>query len=154
MAGKTKFTQARAEAICELVADGLTVSEICAKKGMPARSTVFKWLSENGTFSDQYARAKEVQAERMADEILEIADDSTNDWMERQSGDSAPVQVLNGEHVQRARLRVDTRKWLMSKMLPKKYGDRQHVEHSGTVSLSRVLEDLDGRSKDLPGDKG
>lgn len=141
-------------AICEAVADGLTVTEICSQDGMPARSTVFKWLAENKSFSDQYARAKEVQMDRMADEILEIADDATNDWMQRKSGDGESIEAVNGEHIQRSRLRVDTRKWLMSKLAPKKYGDRQQVEHSGSIGLGSILSELDGRSKDLPGDQG
>lgn len=68
----------------------------------------------------------------MADELLEIADDGTNDWMERIDGDGAGVGwVLNGEHVQRSRVRIDTRKWLLSKMAPKRYGDKQSFELSG-----------------------
>ena len=62
----------------------------------------------------------------MADEMLEIADDGSNDWMLRKDGDKE-FYVLNGEHVQRSRLRLDTRKWLLSKALPKVYGDKLAV---------------------------
>lgn len=67
----------------------------------------------------------------MADETLEICDDGSNDWLERQGEDEKRTYVLNGEHVQRSRLRVDTRKWLLSKALPKIYGDKITTEHSG-----------------------
>ena len=63
----------------------------------------------------------------MADEMLEIADDGSNDWMLR-NGSGKELHGLNGEHIQRSRLRLDTRKWLLSKALPKIYGDKLPVE--------------------------
>ena len=77
----------------------------------------------------QYARAKELQAEYLLGESVEIADDGTNDWMERQRQDGSVA--VDHEHIQRSKLRVDTRKWAMSKMAPKKYGERVAMEHSG-----------------------
>ncbi len=67
----------------------------------------------------------------MADETVEISDDGRNDWMERQSEEDKERYVLNGEHVQRSRLRVDTRKWLLSKALPKMFGDKITQELTG-----------------------
>jgi hypothetical protein len=72
----------------------------------------------------QYARAREVQADTLVDEILEIADDGTNDWMAREGKDGEAGWALNGEHVQRSKLRVDSRKWFASKVAPKKYGEK------------------------------
>lgn len=69
--------------------------------------------------------------EHYADEILEIADDGQNDWMERESKNGEVFEVENHEVLNRSRLRVDARKWLMSKLAPKKYGDVQKLEHSG-----------------------
>jgi hypothetical protein len=109
---------------------------ICNDEGMPVCSTVFKWLSENKDFSEQYARAREIQAEIMADEIIEIADDSTNDFMEMQKKNGATVLVCDQENINRARLRVDSRKWVAAKLLPKKYGDKQTVEHEGRISIA------------------
>jgi len=62
-----------------------------------------------------------------ADQILQIADDATRDWIERKNPDGSTYHAFDAEHVQRARLRIDSRKWLMSKMAPKKYGDRVEV---------------------------
>lgn len=107
---------------------------------MPAASTVFGWLAGSNEklrpFMEQYARAREMQADCLVDEILEISDDGTNDWMERRSEDEKGAGVgtgwiLNGEHVQRSRLRVDSRKWFASKVFPKKYGDKIQAEVTG-----------------------
>ena len=146
MPSRTTFRQETADTICEAVADGKTITEICSMDGMPARSTVFKWLAEIEGFSDQYARAKETQMDRMADELLEIADDATNDWMKRRQGDDE-IDVANQEHIQRSRLRVDTRKWLMSKLAPKKYGDKQQISGDPDSPLKIVVQRF---ADDLP----
>ena len=93
---------------------------------MPDKSTVFDWLAKYPGFADQYAKAKEESADAHADDILEIADDGSNDWMERNDPKN-PGWLVNGEHMQRSRLRVDTRKWIASKLKPKKYGDKLAV---------------------------
>jgi hypothetical protein len=110
--------------ICSRIADGQSVREIARDDAMPAMSTIFAWLSKHSEFTEQYARAKEAQAEYLAEEILDIADDGSNDWMERKNKDGSSYTVENGEAMQRSRLRVDARKWLLSKLLPKKYGDK------------------------------
>ncbi len=125
------YSQELADSICEQLALGNSMRTVCAADDMPAMSSVFKWLRENEGFSEQYARAKQESADYMAEELLEIADDGTNDWMERERPDGSTFVALNNEHVQRSRLRVDTRKWLMSKMKPKKYGDKMDVTSDG-----------------------
>ncbi len=109
---------------------------------MPATGTVCRWLAEQPTFQEQYARAREFQADTLFDEIIDIADDGSNDWMERSGKDDEPGWVLHGEHVQRSRLRVDARKWMAGKMRPKKYGDKMQVEGSFSVSLERDADKL------------
>jgi len=95
---------------------------------MPHKRTVKRWLAEKPSFQEQYARAKEEMAEHFAEEILEIADDGSNDWIERELETGNVINVANHEHIARSRLRVDTRKWLMSKLLPKKYGEKLDVD--------------------------
>lgn len=112
------------EQIAGHIIDGLTLRQIETVEGMPTKTTICRWLASNSEFSDQYARAKEIQTEIMADELLEIADDSSNDWMEREIKGGLTVEVVNAECIARSRLRVDTRKWLMGKMKAKKYGNR------------------------------
>lgn len=139
----TKHSKELANQICDHIASGLSLRRIAELPGMPNKSTIIKWAIEdvNG-FSDQYANARRIQAESLADEIFDIADDGTNDWVEKQddnggTGDS----ILNHEHMQRSRLRVDTRKWYLSKVLPKVYGDKQQVEHSGGVTVDDSVSD-------------
>lgn len=122
-------------AILERIANGESVREICRSDGMPAMSTVFKWLAEDKSFAEQYARAKAEGADAMADEILEIADDARNDWMERNDRDN-PGWQFNGEAARRSQIRIDARKWLLAKTQPKKYGDK--VEHEIGGSLNHV----------------
>lgn len=119
------------DAICELIMDGKSLREICSPEGMPDKSTVFRWMFRHEEFRDQYARAKEAQAENFADELMEIADDASGDV-------SGELDMPNGVNVQRARLRVDTRKWVMSKLLAKKYGEKLDLNHGGTVGVQLI----------------
>lgn len=115
--------------ICELLAQGESLRAICARDGMPRRETVLEWVHDEDRFpgmSIQYARAREFQADYWADEIIEIADDSTGDWVETDKG-----RVVDHENIQRARLRVEIRKWLMSKLRPGQYGDSIRQEVTG-----------------------
>lgn len=121
----TKYSAEVADSICERLMQGESLLSICRDESMPGKTAVFNWLARYQEFADKYARAKATQADYMAEEILEIADDAERDYTEGGQ--------FNGENVQRARLRVDTRKWLMSKLQPKKYSERHQVEHSGSI---------------------
>ncbi len=126
----TKHTEALAREICQCMADGVSLREVCRAERMPAESTVRGWAIDNVEgFSAQYARGVELRAMRWAEEALEIADDGTNDWVKRHTEDDGTKVVCDHEHIQRSRLRVDTRKWLLSKVLPKVYGDK--LQHTG-----------------------
>ena len=137
----SSFTAAKADAICARLAEGESLRSICRGEAMPSASAVFDWLAADASFAEQYARAKAAGIEAMADEIAEIADDGRNDWMAR-NGEGAVGYELNGEHVQRSKLRVDARKWLLSKLAPKKYGDKLEHEVTGANGgpLSMVVE--------------
>jgi hypothetical protein len=110
------------------MAEGESLRSICRDESMPASSTVFGWLATDKAFSEQYARACEARTNAMAEEIIEIADDSSADALrDPETGD----ERLNAEFVARSRIRIDTRKWLMARMAPKKYGDKVSQEVSG-----------------------
>jgi hypothetical protein len=126
MARPTDYTQETALSICEQIADGMSLRAICLLDEMPAKSTVFKWLTQHQEFADQYAHAREAQADSLADEMLDIADDGSNDWMERSEKKGGGWEE-NGEAIGRSRLRLDARKWIASKLKPKKYGDRTNM---------------------------
>jgi len=126
----TVYSTTVAKKIFLLLAEGVSLKKICSDPAMPSRSTVFKWLAEIDGFSDKYEVAKLEGLEMHADEILEIADNASNDWMDINDPDN-PGFKLNGEHIQRSRLRIDSRKWVLSKLVPKKYGDKVDINHGG-----------------------
>jgi hypothetical protein len=145
MGRPTKFSQSLADTICRRLADGESLRGICEDEIIPSKTTIMRWLADEQyvAFRDQYARAREAQADALVEECLEIADDGTNDWMERRSEaeKGAGISngwVLNGEHVQRSRLRVDTRKWWAARLAPKKYGDKIAAEVSGELIVEIV----------------
>lgn len=135
----TIFSQELADEICERLADGESLKAICAAPDMPNRSTVFRWLASNKDFCDTYARAREAQADVLADEILVIADDGSNDTYETDDGPR-----VNQDVIARSRLRVDARKWIAAKLKPKVYAERNTTAvegpDGGPVQLSMTVE--------------
>ena len=101
---------------------------------MPSKTTVFRWLSAFPDFRDQYARAREIQADTLFDDILDIADDARNDWMERRGEDDAGWQV-NGENIRRSQVRIEARKWMAGKLRPKVYGDKLDIDLNSKVNF-------------------
>lgn len=104
---------------------------------VPDISTVWDWIAQDKTFADRYAKAKENQCEYLAEEILEISDDSSLDLAFTEEGKA----FVDKENINRSRLRVDTRKWILSKLKPKKYGEKIGVEHSGEVGVTVQIID-------------
>jgi hypothetical protein len=125
------YSQKTALEICKKLGNGESLRQICASSGMPGKTTIIKWLESNLDFRAQYARARELQAEHWAEEIIQIADDSRNDFIEKENRDGSTYEAVDNEHINRSRLRVDTRKWLMARLAPKKYGDRVTTEMVG-----------------------
>lgn len=129
---RTNYTPALGKAICKMLGRGMTLTSLCKRPMMPREDTVLGWaIDPDHPFARQYARAREVGYIRMADQIIDIADDSVNDFMEREIVKGVMGVALNREAIERTRIRLDTRKWLLSKALPKIYGDKIIQEHSG-----------------------
>ncbi len=128
-----EYTQEKADEICALIAQGYSVRSICLMDEFPALSTFYRWIRTEEDFQKQYARAKEDQMDFYAEEIIDISDDGSNDWMEVRSKKGEIEIVLDKEHVMRSKLRTESRKWLMGKLKPKKYGD-------GTTIRSQLLD--------------
>jgi hypothetical protein len=136
MSGISTFTETVGDRICERIAEGESLRTICRDEGMPAMSTVFKWLAANEAFSEQYARAREAQADALFEDILPIADDGRNDWMEKQDAEGGNAGWReNGEALRRSQLRIDARKWMASKLKPKKYGEKLDLNVDGKLAL-------------------
>ena len=148
--GKPKYTEKHETEICERIAEGESLQSICKNEHMPTVSTVIGWLmdtkedSEGNSvlirqkFSDHYARARLISYQLMADTLLDIADDGRNDYMERLKANGETELVVDQEHIQRSRLRVDKRQWFLSKVLPKIYGD--HIQVTNDVKVSGTIE--------------
>lgn len=144
MATKTKMGRPSdylpevADDICALIADGESLRSVCKRKGMPGKATVFRWLREDVDFRDQYARAREEQAESLLEDVLEIADKCVPDAAE----------------IAKAKLRIDARKWYITKVAPKKYGDKITTEltgkDGGAIQYADITnEELEERLKEL-----
>ncbi|WP_286707975.1 hypothetical protein [Psychrobacter sp. UBA2514] len=133
----TIYSEELAQVICESLMVGMSLRKICELDGMPAISTVMQWLaSGKDGFMEQYAHARQVQAEYLLDELIDIADDSADDY-EIVNGE----ERLNQEHIQRAKLRIDTRKWNIEKLAPKRYGSKQQIESNVNLSVSNLTDD-------------
>ena len=124
----TDYTQELADTICERIADGESLRAICSEDGMPNKSTVFRWLAAHQDFATKYAHARDVQADLLVDEMTDIADDGSNDWMERRDDEGENIGWReNGEALRRSALRISTRQWIAEKLKPKKYGTKVAV---------------------------
>jgi hypothetical protein len=125
----TNYSSELAAHICALVGEGKSLKSICDRDEMPASSCVYLWLTRHREFLEMYTRAKESSADVLTDELLDIADDGRNDWMELHDQDGKSIGYrVRGEAINRSRLRVDTRKWIASKLKPRKYGEHQQLD--------------------------
>ena len=122
----SSYTQETADAICEHIAQGRSLVSYCSQEGAPSYTSVMRWLQANESFRENYTRAREAQADYLAEEIVQIADDGLNDTYEV-DGETR----VNQDVVARSRLRVDARKWYAARMAPKKYGDKVQTELTG-----------------------
>lgn len=104
--------------ICAKLAEGESLRKVCERPGTPNKATVFRWLAQHEEFRDQYAKATDTRADALFEEMFEIADD-------------VPAEAAA---VAKARLRIDTRKWALARMNPKKYGDKvsQEIDHKSS----------------------
>lgn len=104
--------------ICSLLADGESLRKVCERQGMPNKATVFRWLAQHDEFRDQYVKATETRADGIFEEMFDIADEVAEE----------------AAAVGKARLRIDTRKWALARMNPKKYGDKvsQEIDHKSS----------------------
>jgi hypothetical protein len=141
------YTPEMAARICAEIIDGKSVRSICKMEGMPSKITVMRWLRSHEDFKELYDRACVERAEAYAEEIVDIADDGTNDYVP--DGDDGVR--FDHEHVQRSKLRVEARKWICAKMKPRKYGEKVETTHQVGDTLQALLKEIDGRSRSLPG---
>ena len=132
------FDEKIAREICKAISTSSKgLKRLCAEnkdKGWPSRSHIYSWFEDHPSFKDSYARAKQNQIEALVDDIIEIADDTSNDYIEDEKGKI----VANHDHINRARLRIDTRKWLAAKLCPRLYGDKNKEDENDAISRLRL----------------
>jgi len=132
----TKYTPELFDRICEEVSYSDKSLEFICKKLDIHRNTLYTWINEDKELYDRYARAKELQAHHITGQILEIADETSNDYSTNKFGE----EVTNNEAIARSRLKIDARKWLAGKLHQKVYGDKVSTELSVTEPSSFELK--------------
>lgn len=141
----TKYTPELGDQICELIAEGLSLTRVHEKlkadgaEYSPTPAVINTWALKIPEFTEQYSRARIIQAHCLADDILAICDDGSRDTITRYREDGTEYDAIDHEHINRSRLRVDTRKWYLSKVLPKLYGDRIEVNSTGEVTHTHIV---------------
>ena len=149
----TLLTKEIADYICLELAEGTSLRTICNLPGVPAKSTVLGWLlkEENAWFVDQYTRARAIQSDVLFDETLDIADDGSNDYYDKELPGGTTIRVVDSEHIQRSKLRVDTRLKFAAQVAPKKYHPRQILSdpdgNSPLDPLSQLLTEVTSQAK-------
>ena len=141
MGRPTVYTEELAATICERLASGRSLRDVCRDEGIPDRATIHRWLISNDGFCDQYTRATNIRADEMFDEMFEIADTPMLGEKRKISADGA-VEVSEADMIEHRKLQIETRKWSLARMAPKKYGDRTQIQHSGDADNPVVTEDV------------
>ncbi len=129
------------------LAEGVPLRQLCRIHGV-GKSAIYEWLKDDEELAGRIARARELGFDAIAEEALEIADDGTNDWIKRERQDGSTEDALNTEHVQRSKLRVETRLKLLAKWDPKRFGDRVDLTSSdGSMSPPSLADFYAGQLK-------
>mgnify|MGYP001044444487 CR=1 FL=1 len=139
MAYSDKQKKGIVDFVCNEIAEGKSLRSVLANNdNMPARNTFLEWIENDKNKANQYARAMQLRQESIFEDILNIADNQEEDVLINEDG----ISVTNHNVIQRARLRVDSRKWMLGKMNPKKYGDKLETEnnHSGEIKIVREVK--------------
>lgn len=126
----TKYNDLIADSICEELAKGRSLLKITEEQDFPSETTVYRWLDQYPEFREKYARARELQADHYAAEIVDLAD-KDRICRKRTIRADGGEEVVILDQTERTRLQIDARKWYASKLAPKKYGDKVQQEVSG-----------------------
>lgn len=151
--GQIPYSAEMEELILGELRSGRTLTDICRDPDMPHLRSVQSWLTEdrNG-FAARYKRARDIGCNIMADDMVDIADDRDHDWIVRTHKDGSTDAILDPERVSKARLRFEARRWRLSKMLPRTYGDRLdlNAKHDSGEGWAELLKAVDGKTRGLP----
>ena len=141
------YDQAIADEVCHRIAEGEGLEAICRDPHIPSERQLRSWMAIESIFNQAYTRAREFQMERWADDIVRIADDTSGDTMEVAGKNGAIERVVDQENIQRARLRIETRKWIMSKLAPR-YADKVDVSVDAKIRVETMSDtELEDRTR-------
>jgi hypothetical protein len=144
------YTEDIANEICDWLATGKSLTSYCSIPGKPSYSTIMRWIWQGNEwykedFFKRYTEARKQQAQCLADQLIDISDDGKNDYMELEDKSGKKYIKVNGEYIQRSRLRIEVRQWIAKSLLPKVYGDKSGLtltgEGGGPVTLKVIYED-------------
>jgi hypothetical protein len=147
------YTAEIADWVLDELMAGRPLDDICSEPDMPAASSVRNWVKHNREgFAARYREAREVGYDTMGDQTLKVVDDRRNDWIVHRREDGTTETILDPERVNRARLRFKVRRWLLSKMLPKTFGDRfdRNPPQEANSDMAELMKLIDGRTRGLP----
>ena len=145
----SEFSKELALSICDRIAGGESLRAICQDLGLKQNTVVGWFIDDKDGVFDHYARARQIQAEHMFEELTDIADDGRNDWMVRNGYD-----IPDQEAIQRSKLRVDTRKWILARMDSKRYAETTKQEHSGKDGAPIQINLIRDTSPEVDDDDG
>jgi len=143
MGRPTIFSQQLADIICIRIAEGESLREICRDDEMPERVTIYRWLQADPDFCNHYTRAREDQADTLADEIIAIADEQPEVIAVLDRHGALIEHKLDNAFLQWQKNRIDARKWTAMKLKPKKYGDRQILAGDSEAPLAVQNDAMD-----------
>jgi hypothetical protein len=151
----TRYTAEIAERILAELSAGRTLSDVCGDPGMPSDRTVLNWVArDRHGFKARYQTAREAGCYAMADQIIDIADGRRNPVMPP-GEDGGMVAVPDPDDIHRSRLRCDMRRWLVARLLPKRFGSKPVLDPDPPPrdTLAELLKEIDGQSRGLPKDR-
>lgn len=135
----SSYTAAVGDIICERLSQGESLNAICKEDAFPHASTVRTWVvNDEGGFAAKYARARDIGLDHLAQEIIDIAD--TTEIGTKTVSKATGIETTEGDMTDHRRLRIEARKWYLSKLAPKKYGDK--LELSGALNIKRTAADM------------
>ena len=153
MSRKSSYDPAVAHQICEMLSEGIPLREICRMEGMPPWRNIYFWMARDEDLAAHIARAREVGYDSIAEECLDIADNSVNDWVNREQFNPRTkkvevIRVVDPEHIQRSKLRIETRLKLLAKW-SNKYSEKTVITGDPNGAAIKTEEAGSGRLYEL-----
>jgi hypothetical protein len=151
--GPIPYSTDLADRVLGELMEGRTLIEVCRLPGMPSEGTVLLWVRrDRDGFAARYREAREIGGQIMADKLILIGDDSRGDYVTRRTADGETIVVVDHDNISRDRLRSENLKWVLTRALPRIYGDRLQInaKHDASDGWAELLKELDGKTRGLP----